>query len=68
MVKVQDTNGINECSDDVFTRLRDWFFEFDQSRWDKKLTNDSNAGKLDFLIISHSPKIDCITRVGTRIR
>jgi len=24
--------------------------EFDQTRWDKKLEADSNAGKLDFLI------------------
>jgi hypothetical protein len=24
--------------------------EFDQSRWDKQIEADSNAGKLDFLI------------------
>lgn len=33
-----------------FSKLRDWFVEFDQSRWDKQIEADSNAGKLDFLI------------------
>lgn len=32
------------------SKLRDWFLEFDQSRWDKQIEVDSNAGKLDFLI------------------
>ena len=33
-----------------FSKLREWFLEFDQSRWDKQIEVDSNAGKLDFLI------------------
>jgi hypothetical protein len=33
-----------------FSKLRDWFIEFDQSRWDRQIEADSNAGKLDFLI------------------
>jgi hypothetical protein len=33
-----------------FSKLRDWFIEFDQSQWDKQIETDSNAGKLDFLI------------------
>jgi hypothetical protein len=33
-----------------FSKLRDWFIEFDQSRWDRQIETDSNAGKLDFLI------------------
>lgn len=41
---------IAELDDDSFSKLRDWFIEFDQARWDKKLEADSNAGKLDFLI------------------
>jgi hypothetical protein len=32
------------------SKLRDWFIEFEQARWDKQLENDSDAGKLDFLI------------------
>jgi hypothetical protein len=33
-----------------FSKLRDWFIEFDQSRWDRQIETDSNDGKLDFLI------------------
>ena len=33
-----------------FSKLRDWFIEFDQSQWDRQIEVDSNAGKLDFLI------------------
>jgi hypothetical protein len=41
---------IAELDDDSFAKLREWFTEFDQARWDKQLEADSNAGKLDFLI------------------
>jgi hypothetical protein len=41
---------IAELDDDSFAELREWFIEFDQARWDKKLEADSEAGKLDFLI------------------
>ena len=41
---------IAKLDDDSFSKLRDWFIEFDQARWDKQLETDSNAGKLDFLI------------------
>ena len=42
--------NIAELDDDSFAKLREWFIEFDQSRWDKQLEADSDAGKLDFLI------------------
>ncbi len=41
---------IAELDDDSFSKLREWFLEFDQTRWDKKIEADSNSGKLDFLI------------------
>ncbi|MFZ1324612.1 MAG: hypothetical protein WAT67_01070 [Candidatus Contendobacter sp.] len=41
---------IAELDDASLSKLRDWFIEFDQARWDRKLEADSNAGKLDFLI------------------
>lgn len=41
---------IAELDNASFSKLRDWFIEFDQSRWDKQIEADSNAGKLDFLI------------------
>lgn len=43
-------NRIAKFDNDSFSMLRDWFIEFDQARWDKKLEADSNSGKLDFLI------------------
>jgi hypothetical protein len=41
---------IAALDDDSFSKLREWFVEFDEARWDKKLEVDSNSGKLDFLI------------------
>ena len=41
---------IAELDNTSFSKLREWFIEFDQSRWDKQIEIDSNAGKLDFLI------------------
>jgi hypothetical protein len=41
---------IAELDEASFSKLRDWFMEFDQARWDKQLESDSNSGKLDFLI------------------
>ncbi len=42
--------NIIELDDDSFSQLRDWLIELDQTRWDKQIETDSNAGKLDFLI------------------
>ncbi|RDE51910.1 MAG: hypothetical protein DVS81_03035 [Candidatus Accumulibacter meliphilus] len=41
---------IAELDETSFRKLREWFLEFDQSRWDQKLTDDSSAGKLQFLV------------------
>jgi len=41
---------IAELDDTSFSKLRDWFIEYEQTRWDRKIEADSNAGKLDFLI------------------
>lgn len=41
---------IAELDDASFTQLRQWFVEFDQARWDKRIEADSQSGKLDFLI------------------
>lgn len=41
---------IAELDDQSFAKLREWFMEFDRSRWDKQLETDSKGGKLDFLI------------------
>jgi len=41
---------ITELDNESFSKLRDWFIEFEQLRWEKQIEADSNAGKLDFLI------------------
>ena len=41
---------ITELDNESFSKLRDWFIEFKQSRWEKQIEAGSNAGKLDFLI------------------
>jgi hypothetical protein len=41
---------IEELDEGSFAKFRNWFLEFDQSRWDKQIEADSNAGKLDKLI------------------
>jgi hypothetical protein len=41
---------ITELDNESFSKLRDWFIEFEQSRWEKQIEADSNAGKLDFII------------------
>ena len=41
---------IAALDDSSFSKLRDWINALDQARWDKQLADDSNAGKLDFLI------------------
>ncbi len=41
---------ITELDNESFSKLRDWFIEFEQSRWEKQIEADSNAGKIDFLI------------------
>lgn len=32
---------ITELDDDSFSKLRAWFKEFEQTRWDKKIESDS---------------------------
>ena len=33
-----------------YQQLRQWFSELDSDEWDRQIEEDSNAGKLDFLI------------------
>ena len=43
-------NQITKLDASSLSKFRAWFIAFDNSRWDRKLEADSNAGKLDFLI------------------
>jgi hypothetical protein len=41
---------IQHLDNQSFAALRNWFIEYDHSRWDRQIATDSEAGKLDFLI------------------
>ena len=41
---------IQHLDNESFTALRNWFIEYEHSRWDRQIATDSEAGKLDFLI------------------
>ena len=41
--------AILELSSDEFEQLRQWFFDLDYQRWDKKLEQDVEDGKLEAL-------------------
>jgi hypothetical protein len=42
--------AIETLSEDEYVELRQWFSERDWKKWDKEIEEDSNAGKLDFLV------------------
>ncbi len=51
MTKVQELqNAIQSLSSEEFTHLRNWMNELDWEQWDKQIEQDSQSGKLDFLI------------------
>jgi hypothetical protein len=51
MMTVQLIEDQIQCLDNKsFATFRNWFVEYEHSRWDRQITTDSEAGKLDFLI------------------
>ena len=42
--------AIETLPEDDYAQLRQWFSEKDWRKWDKQITADSRAGKLDFLV------------------
>ena len=42
--------AIEELQENDYVQLREWFSEKDWQRWDKEIKDDSESGKLDFLI------------------
>ena len=50
-MQVQEIQAaIESLPHDDYVRLRKWFSERDWEEWDKQIEQDSQAGKLDFLI------------------
>ena len=41
---------IQRLDNKSFAMFRNWFVEYEHSRWDRQIATDSEAGKLDFLI------------------
>jgi hypothetical protein len=51
MTKVQQIQeAIEALPREEYVRLRNWFTERDWKQWDKQIEEDSEAGRLDFLI------------------
>ncbi|MCP4110733.1 MAG: hypothetical protein GY749_35275 [Desulfobacteraceae bacterium] len=42
--------AIDSLPEKEYVSLRKWFSEKDWKKWDRKIAEDSEAGKLDFLI------------------
>ena len=41
---------IETLTDDEFTCLKNWINELDAQQWENQIEEDSNSGRLDFLI------------------
>ena len=51
MPKVEEIlSSIESLPEEEFGRLRDWFYERDWERWDRQIEEDSESGKLGFLV------------------
>ncbi len=51
MAKVEQIIAtIETLSDEEFAKLRNWIIQRDWQRWDRQIEEDSENGKLDFLV------------------
>ena len=51
MSKVEEIKqAIDTLPEKDYVMLRKWFSEKDWQKWDKQISSDSRAGKLDFLL------------------
>ena len=51
MTKLEELEmAIASLSDQEYREFRRWFLERDWEKWDRQIEEDSNAGKLDFLV------------------
>ena len=42
--------AVDSLPEEEYCRFRRWFLTRDWNKWDKQIEDDSNSGKLDFLI------------------
>jgi len=51
MTKVEEIKAaIESLPEEEFIQIRQWFSKKDWQEWDKQIAQDSESGKLDFLI------------------
>jgi len=51
MTKVEEIqSAIESLQEGEYSRLREWFTERDWLKWDSEINQDSEKGRLDFLI------------------
>lgn len=51
MTKVEEIKAaIESLPEEQFIQIRQWFSKKDWQEWDKQIAQDSESGKLDFLI------------------
>jgi len=51
MTKLQSIQtNIKTLTNDEFTYLKNWINELDAQQWENQIEEDSNSGRLDFLI------------------
>lgn len=41
---------VEQLDDRSFAAFREWFLEYENARWDRQITEDSQTGKLDSLV------------------
>lgn len=78
MVKVEELEQqIAELDKDSFSKLRDWFIEFDHSRMEKekselfeknKIRNFVNSSRLEGILISENPALKNLEEVINKYR
>ena len=51
MTKVKDLErAVASLTAEEYREFRQWFLDRDWEQWDQQITEDSRAGKLDFLV------------------
>ena len=51
MTKVEELEmEVDSLSQEEYSRFRRWFLNRDWEKWDQEIEEDSNAGRLDFLV------------------
>ncbi len=51
MTRIEELEvAIDSLTSEEYNRLRRWFLDRDWQKWDREIEEDSEAGRLDFLV------------------